>query len=294
VTVEVPGVSAPAVTVVTASRDRHDTLMRKAEALARQPDPATFEWRLYLNEPSASVEAFAARLATLAPAFAVEIDGGRALPVGAARNRAAAAARGRIVLFSDDDCMPDPGAITAHVAFHERVRDAAGIGALRLPEHLRVGSRREPFERTARFIQGRASWINFTGANSSLPTAAFRAVGGYDAAWAGYGGEDPELALRLRSLGLRFRHVPGGAAVHEGRVSDDVDKAYSAGSAHVRVVRRHPGHGAAWLLGVHPVLVALKRAWLRSPGGRLLDPAVRAYERAYADGAAAGWRDADA
>ncbi len=288
---EVPGTSAPAITVVTASRFRHDTLVRKAEALARQRDPGAFEWRLYLNEPSASVRTFADRLATLAPAFAVEIDGGEALPVGTARNRAAAAARGRIVLFSDDDCMPDPGAIEAHVAFHERVPDAAGIGRLRLPEDLRVGSRREPFERTARFFGGRASWINFTGANSSVPTAAFRAVGGYDAEWHGYGGEDPELALRLRALGLRFRHVVGGDAVHEGRVSDDADKAYSAGRAHVLVVRRHPRQGAAWLLGVHPVLIALKRAWLRSPGGRLIDPAVRAYELAYADGAAAGWRD---
>ena len=293
-TVDAPGASAPAITVVTASRERHDTLVRKAEALARQGDPAAFEWRLYLNEPSASVRAFEARLAAVAPAFAVEIDGGRALPVGAARNRAAAAARGRIVLFSDDDCMPDPGALAAHVAFHERVPSAAGIGRLRLPERLRVGSRREPFERTVRLLAGRALWINFTGANSSVPTEALRAVGGYDAQWTGYGGEDPELALRLRSLGLRFAHVPGGGAVHEGRVSDDVDKAFSAGAAHVRVVRRHPRHGSAWLLGVHPVLLALKRAWLLSPGGRLLDPAVRAYERAYADGAAAGWRDAEA
>jgi len=294
VNVVAPGVSAPAITVVTASKDRHDTLMRKAEALAHQGDPAAFEWRLYLNEPSASVRAFEDRLATIAPAFAVEIDGGRALPVGSARNRAAAAARGRIVLFSDDDCMPDPGAVAAHAAFHERVPGAAGIGRLRLSEHLRVGSRREPFERTLSLVAGGALWINFTGANSSVPTAAFRDVGGYDAAWEGYGGEDPELALRLRSLGLRFAHVPGGDAVHEGRVSDDLDKAFSAGAAHVRVVRRHPRHGAAWLLGVHPVVVALKRAWLRGPGGRLLDPAVRAYERAYADGAAAGWRDGEA
>jgi len=294
VTLEAPGAAAPAITVVTASRGRHDTLVRKAEALARQPDPAAFEWRVYLNESSASVAAFADRLAALAPAFAVDIDGGRVLPVGGARNRAAAAARGRVVLFSDDDCMPDPGALAAHVAFHERVPNAAGIGGLRLPERLRAGSRREPFERTARGFGGRASWINFTGANSSVPTAAFRAVGGYDAAWRGYGGEDPELALRLRSLGLRFAHVPGGGAVHEGRVSDDVHKAYGAGVAHVRVVRRHPRHGSAWLLGVHPLLLALKRAWLRSPGGRLLDPAVRAYELAYADGAAAGWRDDDA
>lgn len=281
----------PRLSVVTASRGRHESLVRKADALSRQSLSAdAFEWCIYLNEPPDAVALLRRRLDERALAFDVHVDGGRALPVGHARNVAAGAARGAVLLLSDDDCMPDPGALAAHLRLHERFDDAVGIGALRLPETLRRGSSREPFERIARFARDRALWINLTGANSSVRADRYRAVGGYDPTWTGYGGEDPELALRLRALGIRFRHVPHGGAVHEGRVSDDTDKAFAAGGAHVRVARRYPRSGAAWLLGVHPLLLAVKRVVLAGPSGRLLDPAARAYERAYAAGAAAEWR----
>ena len=278
--------------VVTASRARHDSLLRKAEALSRQTlDADAFEWCLYLNEPADAVASLRHRLEVRALAFRVVVDGGEVLPVGRARNQAASAARGDVLLLSDDDCMPDPGALAAHLALHERSDRVAGIGPLRLPEALRRGRQREPFERTARLLGGRALWINFTGANSSVEAAHYRAVGGYDPAWSGYGGEDPEFALRLRAHGVRFRHVPLGGAVHEGRVSDDAEKAYAAGAAHVRVARRYPRSGAAWMLGVHPALLALKRAALAGPAAALLPPSQRAYERAYAEGAVSAWRD---
>lgn len=276
--------------VVTASRGRHALLERKALALARQTlAPATFEWCVYLNEDADAVGALTRRLEALALPFRVVVDGGAVLPVGAARNRAAAAASGRVLLLSDDDCLPDPEALEAHVVAHEGRGDLVGIGPLRLPEALRVEGRREPFERRATLLGGRALWINLTGANASLGAELYARVGGYDDDWQGYGGEDPELALRLRDLGARFRHVPRGGATHEGRVADDPVKAYAAGAAHVRVVRRHPRHGSAWWLGVHPLLLGLKRALLSSRFGRALDPDTRAYERAYADGATDAW-----
>jgi glycosyltransferase involved in cell wall biosynthesis len=47
--------------------------------------------------------------------------------------------------------------------------------------------------------------IDFTTQNSALRTEAFRAVGGFDASFVEYGGEDTELALRLRrDRGVRF------------------------------------------------------------------------------------------
>lgn len=283
----------PRLSVVTASRGRHDTLLRKAAALTRQTlDPAVFEWCLYLNETPAEVRVLRDRLEPGTLPFRVHVAGGTVLPVGAARNRAVEAAGGAVLLLSDDDCLPDPGSLAAHLAFHERYSDAVGIGQLRLPEALRIGRQREPFERTARLGGGRALWINLTGANSSLPAEHYRAVGGYDPAWSGYGGEDPELALRLRARGLRFRHVPHGGATHEGRVSGDTAKAYDAGAAHVRVVRRHRHRDAAWLLGVHPWLLAAKRACLHGPLRGLLEPSTLAYERAYAAGAAEAWRRA--
>lgn len=276
----------PELTVVTASRGRHALLLRKARALARQTlEPHRFEWRLWLNETPADVAEVRAALAALELPFAVWVGGGSEEPVGRARNLAAAGARGSVLLLSDDDCLPAPDALAAHLAFHAAVPRAVGIGPLRLPEELRRGRRAEPFERPAA-LGRRAWWFNMTGANSSVPTEAFRAVGGYDADWRGYGGEDPELALRLRAAGLRFRHVPGGDAHHHGRVWDDEDKAYRAGRAHVRVWARHRAADVALALGVHPWLLALKRVALGGPWARLLDEGVRRYELAYARGAA--------
>lgn len=276
---------APSLSVVTASRGRPRLLEAKAEAMALGSLPADrFEWCLWLNETPGRTREVERRLGELGLPYEVRLDGGVAHPAGRARNLAAARARGSILLLSDDDCVHDSGALEAHLALHRALPNAVGIGPLRLPETLRRGRRREPFERPAR-LGRRASWINLTGANSSLPAEAYRAVGGYDDEWLGYGGEDPELALRLRARGLRFRHVPGAGAEHHGRVLDDADKAYRAGWAHQRVVERHPASGAAWALGVHPVLLSAKHAALLGPWARLVDPDVRRYECAYARGA---------
>lgn len=280
-----PEPTAPVLSVITASRGRPDALLRKAESLAGQTlRPATFEWCLWLNESPAETERIRASLNEARLPFALHVDGGADHPVGRARNVAAAAARGSILLLSDDDCTHDATALEAHAAFHATVPEAVGIGPLRLPARLRRGRRAEPFERPAAWGR-RALWVNLTGANTSLPAAAFHAVGGYDAAWSGYGGEDPEFALRLRARGMRFRHVPGAGATHHGRVWDDADKAYRAGWAHRRVCDRHPGRGASWLLGVHPLVLAAKGLALHGPWSRFMDEDVRRYERAYAQGA---------
>lgn len=254
--------------------------------MARQTlPPGSFEWCLWLNEDVSGTARTERMLRDLDLPFALHVDGGSDLPVGEARNRAASRARGAVLLLSDDDCVHDPGALEAHLAFHRRTRRGVGIGPLRLPEDLRRDRLREPFERPARL--GRlASWINLTGANSSVPAEAYRAVGGYDEGWSGYGGEDPEFALRLRAYGLRFRHVAAAGAVHHGRVWSDAAKAYRAGWAHQRVVERHRSTAASWALGVHPWLRVVKRVVLGGPWSRLLDPDVLGYERAYLQGAA--------
>lgn len=281
--------TGPLLSVVTASRGRHELLRRKALALSEQTlDADRFEWCLWLNEPEAGVVQVRGMLDELRLPYHVTVAGGDVHPVGRARNLAAQSARAAVLLLSDDDCLPDRGSLEAHLALHSSRKQAAGVGPLRLPEALRKGRRTEPFERILTFGQ-RASWINFTGANSSIGAAVFWRSGGYDGDWSGYGGEDSELALRLRRLGVDFRRVPAGGAVHEGRVWDDSQKAYSAGRAHVQVATRH--RAGAWALGVHPVQLTAKKVVLHSPWSSLFDPDVLSYERAYAKGAEEAMRE---
>lgn len=282
--------------MITVTHQRHELLARKAASLRAQTlAPRLFEWCVasngdlraaaWLNDQQTP---FALKPVMLAPAQ----------PIAAARNAAVERASGDLLLMSDDDVLLPPGCLAAHLEAHgydpdtgTKVAPAADswprvvIGDLRLPARLRTSAEREPFERAAS-VAGRALWINATGANTSLTRAAFAEVGGYDPAFAGYGGEDSDLALRLRGIGARFVRSHAAWAEHVGLVSGDVEKATAAGRAGVRVWRKHGGLGVGLMLGVHPALLACKRALLATPLKALFGRRTAAYEEAYLRGAA--------
>lgn len=302
--------------VVTVTYFRHELLLRKAASLRRQTlAPELFEWCVASNGDARAAE----MLEELRVPFALRTLALPAnLPIPEARNAAAALAGGELLLMSDDDVLLPPGCLAAHVAAHgagpEAVpvapapdlnavaRTAVGerptaprirvvIGDLRLPSELRgtadgASAEREPFERTAS-MAGRALWINATGANTSLPRAAFEAVGGYDKTFVAYGGEDSELALRLRDNGAVFLRSAAAWAEHVGLVTGDKTKAYAAGRAGVRVWRKHPRPAVGLMLGVHPLLLRLKRSLLASPLRALFGRRTADYEDAYLRGARA-------
>ncbi|MBX3144522.1 MAG: glycosyltransferase [Trueperaceae bacterium] len=279
-----PG-AVPELSVITVTHARLDLLRRKAEALSAQTlAPARFEWCVVVNGDAAA----AAWLRASEFPFHVQVtelpENG---PVAAGRNLAVATARGACLLLSDDDVLPSPDCLAAHLAAHAALGGrGAVIGDLRLSEELRVDGVTEPFEQ--RILQsGAGLWINVTGANSSLPRAVFQAIGGFDEAFAAYGGEDSDLGFRLRAAGMRFARSAAAWAVHVGRVLPDTAKAFAAGRAGVKVWRKHKAFETGVMLGVHPVLVAIKRIWLRSPARGLLSAERLAYELAYLDGARA-------
>lgn len=283
---------APTLSVITVTYGRPALLARKVEALRAQTLEAHgFEWCVTTNgDPAAA--AWLRGLGLAFPLTVVEVEHNGS--VAAARNLAAQAATGAVLLLSDDDVMPGPECLAAHVRAHagehaharqrEQRAGRVVIGDLRLPEELRGGSVREPFEKLAS-LAGRGSWVNATGANTSLPRADFLAVGGYDPAFAGYGGEDSDLALRLLRRGATFWRSPPAWATHVGRVVTDTAKAYLAGRAGVKVWRKNGGVATALMLGVHPFSLAVKRLVLDTPLRGFYDPETAAYEDAYARGA---------
>lgn len=276
----------PLVSVLTVTHDRRELLRRKLESLRGQTLAADmFEWVVCVNGDSDGSREFLAAQDTPFSLTVLYHEENR--PIAEARNRCAEEARAALLLMSDDDCLLPPGCLAAHLAAHEAhpPPGAVVIGPLRLPEKLRLGRRREPFEQGFD-LGGRGLWINATGANSSLPAAAFRRVAGYDETFRAYGGEDPDLALRLRSLGLVFRVAPQAFAYHAARQlgREGERKAYLAGMAHWRVYRRHPSVEVGLLLGVHPLLLPLKRLAFTTLF-RCLFPAERvAYEHSYLAG----------
>lgn len=269
--------ACPYISVLTVAGGRQEALLRKAEALAGQTlAPERFEWVVCMNGGD---DGSRARLQAMGLTFSLKVfETAERLPAGVARNACAERTCGSILLFSDDDCLPAPGTLAAHVAEQERGLCAA-VGGIDFDDGGRV----------ERWRPTRVGYWNLNGANSSVPGLTFRAVGGFDEELAGYGGEDLELGYRLARAGLPFRALPGATAVHLGpdpRAGADPGKARAAGANAARLARRHPA--LRWRVGLHPVQVAAKHllfaaglgGWLGRLGGGSV-----AYERAYLDGA---------
>lgn len=199
-----------------------------------------------------------------------------------ARNTGAKVAKGERLLFSDDDIIPGSTWIKAHG--EAASPNAVVIGKLILPPHLKHG---------ATFTGPKAFWWNATGANTSLSKALFFHAGGYDENFAAYGGEDPDLGWRLKQAGATFSFAERAVAEHWDEHFEQtlLQKAKAAGKAHVKVWEKHKASEIAWALGVHPVLLTLKRFALP-----LLEPLMGQrgnYETAYMHGALSALQERD-
>jgi GT2 family glycosyltransferase len=270
------------VSVVTATLGRRGELLAKLAALEVQTlDRSRFEWLVAFDGASPQLERDLCEAAAGGIDLRTVTSGG--VGPGPARDAAARLARFPVLLLSDDDCLPDPDTLERHLEAQRSPGVAVG---------------------TVVFVAGgaetvvappkRPGWWNLAGANTSLPTDAFRAVGGFGDATAGYGGEDLWLGWRLHRAGLPFRPAATARVRHLGpdpQRSGDRRKAYQAGANAVRLARRE--RALAWRLGVHPVILRAKALVLGLPWPGP-EPARRAYEREYARGARDGWAGRDA
>lgn len=112
----------PAATVVIPSRDRSHSLARTLAALRGQQ--TSWSWEVVVVDDGSSPAISEELLQGLPAARLVRLEG--AGPARA-RNAGIALARGRHVLFTDDDTEPAPAWVDAAVGFLERHEDHAGV-----------------------------------------------------------------------------------------------------------------------------------------------------------------------
>jgi GT2 family glycosyltransferase len=137
----------------------------------------------------------------------------------AARNRGVAEAQAPLIVFVDDDVVPDEGLIAAHLHAQAGQERLVTIGPLLPPPDVRLNPWGAWEERTlcrqyAAMTAGhwQATYRQFYTGNAAVLKRHIVAAGGFDASFRR--AEDVELALRLRDRGLRFVFLPQARGWH--------------------------------------------------------------------------------
>jgi glycosyltransferase involved in cell wall biosynthesis len=276
------------VSIVIPTYNRLDRLKRVLTCLEAQDYPlSSFEVIVAADGCADGTNEYLASLVSDRPAEAplrlVPVVGQNRGPA-AARNSGIEQASGELVLFIDDDVMPEPNLVSEHVRAHER--HAAGENNCHLavlgPMLTPPGARLAPWvhweqvrlERQYNdMVTGRwqPTARQFYTGNTSLKLEDVRAAGGFDTRFRR--AEDVELAYRLAARGVRFVFNPRAIGYHyaERSYQSWLDTAYAYGRCDVVFSR---DLGQSWLLprlghelrhNRHPLVRAVVRLCLGRP-----------------------------
>jgi len=180
----------PDASVVIATHNRVRELGDCLAALAKQSKPEQFEVIVVDNGSQDETQQIIAAYASDRVRGVFVADPNRAK----ARNAGVAAARGRIVVFCDDDTVAPENFVAEHLrSHHENGRPAVVSGPI-----INVPDKDHLIAPSARHY----SRAFFCTCNVSVAKAALEAVSGFDERYDLYGWEDTDIGLRLRSRGL--------------------------------------------------------------------------------------------
>lgn len=174
--------------------------------------------------------------------------------LSAARNAGAAAATGRMLAFTDDDCEPDfEWLLRLRRAFENT--DFAAAGGPNLPPPPRTWR-----EAVVCAAPGAPSHVmlndveaeHLPGCNIAVTKAAFDAIGGFDPIFH-TAGDDVDFCWRLREAGFRLGFAPGAFVWHWRRplLRTFLRQQIGYGKAESLLMRKHPQRfskagGARW------------------------------------------------
>lgn len=249
--------------VVVPTHNRSDRLNRLVHALAAQDIDEPFE---VVVVDDGSMDGTPAELRRLEEAFSflrtvrLETNGGP----GPARNAGWRAAIGRNIVFTDDDCRPDPGWLHALLGGLERFDVAQGRTMPDQTNLRQIG----PFGHT---IQVEGETGLYETCNIAYRREVLERLNGFDEQFE-YFAEDTDLGWRARDAGYRTTFVESALVVHEVRPSDFAHYMRNVPRIEgiVRAISRHRGVRNSFWHGLffneaHPRVLLLAGA-----GGALL------------------------
>jgi glycosyltransferase involved in cell wall biosynthesis len=239
----------PDVSVIIPTHDRVDSLLRLIRSLDVQSFPARdFEIIVVADGCTDHTES-AVRSHPSASTIHVRSQENRG--AAAARNAGAAIARGRLLLFIDDDIEASPDLISAHVQAHRRRPGCAVMGPYpssqsRDGSFFRLHLRSWWAERFATLEEPghRFMFRDLLSGNLSILASQFGELGGFNDTIRNAGGEDYEFGARVLRSGIDLAFAPEAAARHHEHETMSLDgslrRARNEGIATVVIGRLHP------------------------------------------------------
>jgi glycosyltransferase involved in cell wall biosynthesis len=208
----------PELSVVIPTHNRREFLRGCLDSFEQQSAPAgTFEVVVVID---GSTDGTAEMLSDFAPSFELSVMTQPRAGASAARNAGAGGARGRVLLFVDDDMTVSSSLVSAHLAAHTRQEQIAGVGVIarRIPAAadrfalLRAEASRSHYEH---LLVRPLTYLDCYGGNCSVSHSLFFEIGGFSVDLPVL--NDLEFAYRLREAGARFVFVRDALVTEERR-----------------------------------------------------------------------------
>ncbi len=197
--------------VVIPTRNRRESLLRLLRSMAKQTlENGRFEVVVAID---GSFDGTREALVPFVASHGLRVVDSAGRGRAAACNVGARAARGRLLVFLDDDMEPAEDFLAAHVREHAPGSRLGVVGAVPVelddstpPVAAFIG---EKFNRHLDRLAKpgyRMTFRDFYSGNFSIPRDLFLEVAGFDEEFRVYGNEDGELALRLQQAGVEIRY----------------------------------------------------------------------------------------
>jgi len=164
----------------------------------------------------------------------------------AARNRGAREAQGRVLLFTDDDCIPLPNWIDAMLDCF-RDPEIVGVKGVYRTRQKSLAARFVQIEYEDKYrLMANLSSIDFVDTYSAgFIRDRFLEMNGYDTSFPVACAEDIELSYRMSARGWKMKFVPAAIVyhTHPATFSSYLKKKYKFAFWRVLAVRKNPSKG---------------------------------------------------
>jgi glycosyltransferase involved in cell wall biosynthesis len=176
------------------------------------------------------------------------------------RNKGITQAKGRIVLFVDDDIIASERLVKEHIVTHDVYPKSVVRGWVNHVDSLEKFNRNIE-ESKLKFTMQDISTSFFWTSNVSVEKKYLEEVGLFDETFNEYGWEDIELGIRLKKLGLKLKYNNNAVVLHykscwkKSQIPSLLKQARSKGNTAVIFLEKHPVLNVKLATGIYPLRI---------------------------------------